>query len=155
MRGVWIPKWVLVEFGATPVAIFTGALIYRCAGNADAVIVRPDADWAEFGLTRRQVQRARACLIERGWLCVDVRQWEGTPMAHLTLLDRLHREVQTSDETGQSSSISKKSENRRRGRRGDPLPNQRGFWPTPIADPVLTDARGTFLPGTGWIEEVG
>lgn len=136
--GVWIPQTILTELGAGTAAVYAAQLAYRCHGDADAVVIRADHEWGDAGLTRRQVQRARVLLVERGWMTTEVRLWNDKPIVHSRLSGPLHQMVQTGEHRSVQSTSSSNTNKQRRGRRE--VGGQRRMWPHAVgvggADPV-------------------
>lgn len=67
-------------------AVWFAQLLWRMEVHDTFEIVAADHEWeAETGLGRAAVQRARAKVVERGWVTCRVRKVNGTPTTHIAL----------------------------------------------------------------------
>lgn len=106
--GIWLPRCAIAEFGADAATILAGALVYMANRDPAATIVRADSEWLFAGLSRRQVQRGRAMLVDAGLIGYALVLNNGAPTPHYELDGDLHLEVQRLHLQVHSSSISKK-----------------------------------------------
>ena len=85
-RVVVVQPWMVRELGLA--AVWFAQLLWLMDRFDTATVVRGDHEWEpETGLNRAQVLRAKAKVIELGWITCEVRKVRGTPTSHIALDD--------------------------------------------------------------------
>lgn len=92
-RGVFaaVEPWA-VELVGPAAAILYAAFRFRRNLDPEQPVILGDGDWHRWtGLSRTQVSRAKAKLVEAGLVEIDVRKQRGVPMSHWRFGRAVHR----------------------------------------------------------------
>lgn len=84
-RVVAVQPWMVRELGIA--AVWFSQLLWFMETHEVATVIRGDHEWEpETGMNRAQVLRAKAKVIEKGWITCNVRKVRGTPTSHIALV---------------------------------------------------------------------